>query len=76
MYVLAAVALGLVLKMLGVAIVADWPWWWLLAPLAVLPAWWWWADAFGYTAARQAGREQRRVARRRERQRDRLRPRR
>lgn len=48
----------MVLKFLNVAPVADWSWWWVLAPFALAAAWWWLADATGYTRRRAMAREE------------------
>ena len=53
--------LGLVLmalKFLEVGPVAEWSWWWVLAPFALAAAWWWLADATGYTRRRAMAREE------------------
>ena len=33
--------------------VAEWSWWWVLAPFALAAAWWAYADASGYTRRKE-----------------------
>ncbi len=49
MYALLLGVVLILLKYLEVGPVANWSWWWVLAPFAVAAAWWAWADATGYT---------------------------
>ena len=65
MLFIGAGVLLILLKLLGVAPVAAWAWWWVLAPFAGALVWWWWADASGYTKRREMDRmEERKEARR------------
>jgi small Trp-rich protein len=64
-FVVLAVIL-IVLKLLDIGMVAMWPWWWVLSPLALAVVWWWWADYSGYTKRREMDKmEEKKVARRR-----------
>lgn len=56
---LLGIALSL-LKYLEVGPVAQWSWWWVLAPYALASLWWAWADATGYTKRRAVDRIERR----------------
>jgi len=47
-FVMAGIAL-LLLKYFEIGFVAEWSWWWVLAPFALAVAWWSWADSTGYT---------------------------
>lgn len=62
------VAIGvilLVLKLVGVAPVADWDWLYVLSPFGLAVAWWAYADASGLTKKREIDRmEARKEARR------------
>ena len=49
MYLLGLGLVFLVMKSLALGPVAEWAWWWVLAPFALAAAWWAWADASGYT---------------------------
>jgi len=49
MYLLMAGIALLLLKYFEIGFVADWSWWWVLAPFALAVAWWAWADTTGYT---------------------------
>lgn len=52
--------------------VADWPWWWVVAPLLGAVLWWAWADGSGYTKRKAAAREEARRQKRIDRQRSQL----
>ena len=52
MYMLGLGIILVLLKALETGPVAQWPWWWVLAPFALAAAWWAWADASGYTNRR------------------------
>ncbi len=54
------------LKLLGLGMVAGWPWWTVLAPFALAALWWKVADATGITQRRAMDREDARAAKRRE----------
>ncbi|SDM46263.1 small Trp-rich protein [Oryzisolibacter propanilivorax] len=60
MYSLLLGLLLITLKYLGVAPVAGWSWWWVLAPFAVTAAWWGWADASGLSKRRAMEKMERR----------------
>ena len=47
-FVMVGIAL-LLLKYFEIGFVAEWSWWWVLAPFALAVAWWSWADSTGYT---------------------------
>jgi small Trp-rich protein len=49
MWFVAAGVLLVVLKLLGIAPMVNWPWWWMAAPFGLAAVWWAWADASGYT---------------------------
>lgn len=63
--------LGLVLtalKLLGIAPMAGWPWWGVLAPFVLAALWWLVADMTGFTKKRATEREQaRQIERKRKR---------
>ena len=46
-FVMAGIAL-LLLKYFEIGFVAEWSWWWVLAPFALAVAWWSWADSTDY----------------------------
>jgi len=63
------IVLGVVLvgmKLLGVAFVAAWSWWLVLAPFALAALWWQVADLTGITQRKAMEREDKRAAERRE----------
>ena len=39
---------------------ANWSWWWVLAPYGLTAAWWAWADASGYTKRKEVEKIERR----------------
>ncbi len=49
MYFLGLGVILLLLKWQEIGPVANWSWWWVLAPYGLTAAWWAWADASGYT---------------------------
>ena len=49
MYMLGLALVLTLLKYLESGPVANWSWWWVLAPYGLTAAWWAWADASGYT---------------------------
>ena len=49
MYLLGLGIILLLLKWQGIGMVADWSWWWVLAPFGLTVLWWAWADSTGYT---------------------------
>lgn len=64
-FVVLAVVL-IALKLLDIGMVAMWPWWWVLSPLALAVVWWWWADVSGYTKRKEMDRmDEKKVMRRR-----------
>jgi len=70
MYFLALGVILLALKYLAIGPVADWNWWWVLAPFALAVAWWYWADSSGYTKRKAMERENKRRQARIERNKD------
>ncbi len=66
MWFVAIGVLTLLLKLLGVAPVADWSWLLVLAPFAAAVAWWAWADSSGLTQRKAMQRMEDRKAARRE----------
>lgn len=74
--VMVFVLLGLVfivLKLMGIAPVAGWSWWWVLLPLALAFIWWEIIDPmFGISKKRAMGDMQRRQQARREKYRESL----
>ncbi|TFZ03352.1 TIGR04438 family Trp-rich protein [Ramlibacter rhizophilus] len=64
MYLLGLGLLLVALKLLGVAPVADWPWWGVMLPFPLVSFWWAFCDLTGITKKRVAEREEsRRIAR-------------
>ena len=65
MYFLLIGIVGLAMKYLEIAPVADLSWWLVLSPFALAAAWWAWADASGYTKRKEVekmeGRKQKRI---------------
>ncbi len=57
MYFLGVGVLLLVLKYMGVAPVAELPWWQVLIPFGLAALWWAWADSSGYTKRKVMDRE-------------------
>lgn len=53
MYFLGLGILFLVLKLLGLTMVAQWSWWYILAPFGLAVIWWAWADTSGYTKRKE-----------------------
>lgn len=72
MYLLGLGLVLMLMKWQGISVVADWPWWLVLAPFAAAALWWTIADLSGYTQRQAAAREQRRQRKRLERQREAL----
>ncbi len=62
----------LVLKWAAIGPVAEWSWWWVLAPFPLAALWWWIADATGYTRRKAMEREEARKQARKEDSRKRL----
>jgi small Trp-rich protein len=60
MYFLGIGLVLLLLKYLAIGPVAEWSWWWVLAPFALAVVWWAWADASGYTRRQAMAREDKR----------------
>lgn len=58
----------LVLKLAGVAVVGQWPWWVVLAPFGLAAAWWAFADGVGITQRRVMEDQDERARKRREQQ--------
>lgn len=66
MYLVLVGALLVVLKFAGVSPVADWSWWWVLAPFGGAVLWWAYSDKTGLTQRREMDKiEERKQARRR-----------
>ena len=64
MYMLGLALVLTLLKYLEIGPVANWSWWWVLAPYGLTAAWWAWADASGYTKRKEVEKiERRRQAR-------------
>ncbi len=57
----------LAMKMAEFGPVADWSWWWVLAPFALAVAWWGFVDATGLTQRRAMDKMERVKADRRQR---------
>lgn len=53
MYFLGLGILFLVLKLLDLTMVAQWSWWYVLAPFGLAVVWWAWADTSGYTKRKE-----------------------
>ncbi|MCV2371282.1 TIGR04438 family Trp-rich protein [Roseateles oligotrophus] len=66
MWFVAIGVLTLLLKLLGVAPVADWNWLLVLAPFGAAVLWWAWADSSGLTRRKAMQRMEDRKAARRE----------
>ena len=67
---MAFMILGLALlamKLTEFGPVADWSWWWVLAPFALAVAWWGFADKMGLTQRRAMDKMEARKAERRNR---------
>ncbi|WOP14452.1 TIGR04438 family Trp-rich protein [Ottowia sp. SB7-C50] len=70
MYFLGLGIVLVLLKWQEMGPVANWPWWWVLAPFALAAAWWSWADWSGYTKRKAMEREDQRKLDRINRQRE------
>ena len=53
MYLVVLGVCLLVMKLGGWGLVADWPWWGVLAPFGGAMLWWWYADSSGLTKRRE-----------------------
>ena len=60
MYMLGLALVLTLLKYLEIGPVANWSWWWVLAPYGLTAAWWAWADATGYTKRKEVEKIERR----------------
>ena len=60
MYMLGLALVLTLLKYLEIGPVANWSWWWVLAPYGLTAAWWDWADASGYTKRKEVEKIERR----------------
>ncbi len=60
MYMLGLALVLTLLKYLEIGPVANWSWWWVLAPYGLTAAWWAWADASGYTKRKEVEKIERR----------------
>lgn len=67
MYFLGLGVVLLLLKYLEIGPLADWSWWWMLAPFVLAVLWWTWADASGYTKRKAMEIEEKRMKDRRDR---------
>ena len=72
MYLLGLGIILLLLKWQGIGMVADWSWWWVLAPFAGAALWWAWADWSGYTKRKAMEKEGLKKERRLQKSRDAL----
>ncbi len=57
MYLLIVGIILLALKYFEITQVAEWSWWYVLAPFGAAVAWWSWADWSGYTKRKAVERE-------------------
>ena len=60
MYMLGLALVLTLLKSLEIGPVANWSWWWVLAPYGLTAAWWAWADSTGYTKRKEVEKIERR----------------
>lgn len=60
MYFLGLGIFLLIMKYLAVGPVADWSWWFVMAPFGMAVLWWTWADNSGYTKKKSMERENKR----------------
>ena len=60
MYMLGLALVLTLRKYLEIGPVANWSWWWVLAPYGLTAAWWAWADASGYTTRKEVEKIERR----------------
>lgn len=72
MYTLILGILLVLLKYLEIGPVANWSWWWVLAPFGVTLLWWAWADMTGYTKRKSMEKMDQRKKERIERQKEAL----
>lgn len=72
MYFLGLGVIFLVLKLLDLTMVAQWSWWYVLAPFALAVVWWAWADSSGYTKRKEMEKMEAIKAERLQKQRDAL----
>ena len=72
MWFVAVGVLLLVLKLAGVAVVSQWPWWVVLLPFGLAAAWWAFADSVGITQRRVMDEQNERARQRREQQYEKL----
>jgi small Trp-rich protein len=61
--VLGVIFIGM--KLGEVGFVAQWAWWWVLAPFGLAVVWWAWADSVGLTKKREMDKMEARKAERR-----------
>jgi small Trp-rich protein len=57
MYLLGLGIILVILKWQQIGPVAEWTWWWVLAPFLGAVLWWMWADWSGYTKRKAMERE-------------------
>ena len=72
MYLLVIGVVLTLLKYLEIGFVANWSWWWVLAPYAGAALWWAWADTTGYTKRKAAEKMEQRKQQRIDKQRESL----
>jgi small Trp-rich protein len=72
MYFLGLGVFLLLFKYLEIGPMANWSWWFILAPFGLAVLWWAWADSTGYTKRKAMERENLRKAERIEKQKDAL----
>lgn len=64
MYLLGLGIVLLILKLMELTFVAQWPWWQVMIPFGLTIVWWMWADHSGYYSRREMEKlESRRQAR-------------
>ena len=57
MYLVGIGIVFLLCKYLEIGPIANWDWWFVLAPFALAVLWWAWADGSGYTKRKAMERE-------------------
>jgi len=67
MYLLGLGLIFLLMKSIGWEPVANWSWWWVMAPFGLAVLWWAWADNTGYTKRKAMEQEDKRRDERRHR---------
>ena len=72
MYLLGLGVFLLLFKYLEIGPMANWSWWFILAPFGLAVLWWAWADSTGYTKRKVMERENARKAERIDKQKEAL----